>query len=921
MLKYKFKSNTIHSNTSLNILRSFISTKSFNNNNNNNSNNSNNTSNNSSFVNRHQKFKGKEEVNLLNVIKLPKNKPNKNEILPILEKKEKPGKQEIKKEAQLKKKLGSLENEKKKVLSQIKEFDETPDALKMLFESGIKKRLQKKLKEIENEEIEIKKGLQENIKHDVEENQVKKESMSMKDLDTMKLLFGTDFEGEAENKPKTEIDTVVEFMYQDRFYIGVVKNILSSGKLQVERLVTKTSGKYSTDTVSINRSDVSFYWKDLFGAMNINELIEMDSSYQSFKFQTNIVNDTKLALFKNEYKFTTDQVAKVLYNVREPTKKQLYSTFKYLSTSDTITKPEDDRLGYEFVKPIDNKERLDQFIKKIKSILNRIKEESFEKSNIIHQFDHNDTYYLNIIKLLSISPRRNFVPDSSYRVILKELGYENSSESAKKLLEDIGFVSKVPEDVSFYNKNLGLWSKEIYEYSKIIETQPNLITDLLSSIRINFDKPVISIDPSSTLGIDDAISIDCESSDRFNTVYIHISDFIRWMPDGTDNILYKSALLNLKTFYPPNGAYHMFPPSLVKILSLSNATQDNPTYAITMEINFDKSTSQIESYKIYPTSLTSVIPLSQSIVTKRLESIIQNPKNANEEEFSLGERILYTLYKFTRKRQAYRESNKTSLESYGRVNQYKKEIRIKQSHSGEENNNYDVPLSTLSQKRPHQSLAHEIVDEILSSVDDIFTEIFQSKGIYGFYKYFGQPNYKRISPKSSFLTITSPIRNFTHLFTQYQLKSLLLNPNANTKDPKLFFDSDYTTSVGDQVIKTIGLKKKYQINIVNFVLLKAIESEIEKQKMQNIQNPDFKAVLEGSILSVNPSKYHFVIFLHKFQYSANCTFSIPQNQKSTPFRVNDRVKVTVESIDLNNLSLKLNFDKFIDRSLNKLYNY
>ncbi|KYQ90911.1 hypothetical protein DLAC_07784 [Tieghemostelium lacteum] len=734
----------------------------------------------------------------------------------------------------------------------------------------------------------------------------------------LSILFGKEDEVEVDSEENDQVysnlvSQVLEYVDEDgAVQIGVIKDDGVNGGFEytVLQLVRDENGQYKYTIVQVHKLEVISKWKPEYST-SINELINLDTSYQKKIFEhQNQASLNQLHQLKNIFKpnkklhFTSVEAAKVLYTTLNPTLKEVYQTHKYLSTHPELGKSEDREIGYSFFDVVS--ENLDNFVKKVKQILQKkhLKDSvnGFEgKRSLMDFLSEDDIYFINCIHQYSMAPFDMF-PNKIHRKILKKLNLEVSPKSARGLLINMGF--------EFNNENTFLYTKELLERVDDIVHHPERYPDPLAGIRREFTLPVIAIDPMSALGIDDAFSV--EVDDKFFRIYVHITDLTRWIK--YQDILYKSAMISVKSWYLPLGTFHMFPIPFVLHCSLSNNGK-TPAHAITLKLNFDKDSQELKNYEIYPTTLPPVTQLSLEQATEFIDQSLHS-----NEDISPGHTILKDLYSFTQKRSQFRQEIQRNYDRYGRLPTNRSHVRVIELKK----------TPTVLFKNKFYNKAQELVDEVLSSADDAFSDYFQRNNAYAFYRYRGTMFFQKLTKTSSFVAVTSPLRNFTHLYSQFQLVSLL-------QDKKLLFQWEDISKIGNNIISSLKLKQYFQSAITNHFLLKLIANHLEKQKESTSKSdPDKKPELVGKVISITESTKTFSIHFPTFKYSANASLSsgvpkthVPKNKKQQPlsldnasdatpftfpFKVGDYVVVTVEYFNLEKQLIQLKFKELIDQS-------
>eukprot|EP01132_Coremiostelium_polycephalum_P001354 gene1354-1710_t len=737
----------------------------------------------------------------------------------------------------------------------------------------------------------------------------------------LNILFGGDSDSVV-NSMKTKSNpmerTVVEFYDIDgKPCIGVVLSIHNENFYTIQRLRLQNSDEeendgIQSDVVTVSKMEVMYHWYNHFNSiysMSIEDLINLESEYQknSFKLNSEINSRIFNLLFNDKtrkrYQITSVSLSKLIYQTEKPTLLQVFSAFKYIASSPFFIKPPtklnnkiDDGIkenqrqqqkGYLLVSKYSS---IKEFTKKVNQFIKQKQSNnSSSKTSFIEMINSRDAYFLNILFNLSISPI-DFLSNRTHQLVFNQLGLEPSPESAQNLLKELGFL------VDQATGNQTLFTQEVIDQCQDILDHPERYPDPLENIRRTFDLTTIAIDPQNIICVDDAISIapDDPNSDLLQ-IFVHTVDISRWIQPG--GLLYKCAMLNAKTYYLPQGTFGMLPDFFVRQKSLKTSpvktnttdqTDNNenetkppeiqPAHAITLMLNFSKKDYSLHSYNIFPTRIPKIVQLSQDEATLFIRDALKEPDNS---KLSTGHLVLKRLYEFTQKRSQYRDSNLKDLYHYGR---HKITFHQTKIHK----NNPRKGRADIRFRKRNYNKANEIIDEILSTSDDAYTNFFQMNQLHGFYKLRGQINLSPVLPSQSFTAITSPMRNFSHLISQLQLCSMIQNQ-------KPIFSWNDLSSFGYDLIETLQDKVAYKTESTKYYIFKLISDYIEKQKEEYYQ-PKKYPTLYGKVTAINKVTNTFSIHLPMFNYIGDAIISTEKTEKTKPLQTN------IETNNDNNLN-------------------
>lgn len=385
---------------------------------------------------------------------------------------------------------------------------------------------------------------------------------------------------------------------------------------------------------------------------------------------------------------------------------------------------------------------------------------------------------LNDLKMYAL----NLLPNHSkiiYEKYLKPLSFQESIQSAYQLcLESKLFFTK---DIHLLKTNLEL------EFNKNIEREIeelNLNHDPDSNIRRDLRYlNSYAIDDSSTLDVDDAISID----ESFN-LYIHISDVTKYL--SFHNNIIKNAFSRSSSIYLPNYKIPMFPKLLSEdILSLSSKREN---YCLTFKCKLNQDQEIIE-YEIFPSLLNPIIRYSYkdlNILEKKEFQLLNDLCKKRLEKRLKNGAIESNLPTFDIK--VFNE-NEIQLE----LNQNNELKRIVQEMMiiGNEiaskftfENSIEIPYKiTIGEKKEIEFIENHEYSYLLNE--------YQKQKLFHSTCYSPIPSFHYGIGLSSYTQVTSPIRRGIDLLIHYQIKNYLrrekllnwkeIQELLNEMDPKL----------------------------------------------------------------------------------------------------------------------------------------
>ncbi|MBF0286329.1 MAG: RNB domain-containing ribonuclease [SAR324 cluster bacterium] len=398
--------------------------------------------------------------------------------------------------------------------------------------------------------------------------------------------------------------------------------------------------------------------------------------------------------------------------------------------------------------PIDSEQQ--QWIDHIKSVL---------------IYKQNSGYWKNIAPLFNLNAAANEEDDIKLRKLLSRAGYPISWGRLLLLRASVQYE----------------FPQEIQDAARKLIEQP-----ISQSNRKNwFDYPTYTIDSETTADYDDAFSI-IEWDARKVVVAIHIADLSDVIMPGMP--LFEEAEKRISSVYTLKTIFPMFPQLLSNEYFSLEAKKDRPAMSFVFELSTDKGASfqGIES---------SLIHVQENLTYEQSNQYIEM-KNAFWESLS---NCCQTLRK-------QRLAN-------GALDFERKEVDIDISH----------PDQINIQPINRNTSSHQIIEELAILVNQevgMFFKVHQCPGIYRTqapYEIIEEAKEKdKLSSQNvrveaarlstvpdihaglgceCYMQMTSPIRRFTDLVTQYQLAQYLRNQ-------KIIFEEEQLMSWAEQIKNT-----------------------------------------------------------------------------------------------------------------------
>ena len=174
---------------------------------------------------------------------------------------------------------------------------------------------------------------------------------------------------------------------------------------------------------------------------------------------------------------------------------------------------------------------------------------------------------------------------------------------------------------------------------------PNLINqfpDVDAHTRKDLRKLLVyTIDSSSTVAIDDGISLDYVGPNREEWIYVHIADPTRWIQ--ANSALDLAARKRVSSIYLPEHMEPMLPLEIARdVMSILPGVR---SHALTFAVRLNYDNGKVNEFKIFPSLLQNIKRVNYKEVDKVLNDTFTD------------ELVLPRLYELALKRRAYREKS------------------------------------------------------------------------------------------------------------------------------------------------------------------------------------------------------------------------------------------------------------------------
>lgn len=277
----------------------------------------------------------------------------------------------------------------------------------------------------------------------------------------------------------------------------------------------------------------------------------------------------------------------------------------------------------------------------------------------IHQYPH----LVNAIKRVAFAHSRlelcNSKVDSH---LLAPLGVSSSSGELITLLERLGVyeansnvyllranfvdqnvLTEFPTEIRYDDFNL-LDNKKKKKKRVLTENREAYDPKLLSQVP-DLDKkrknlrtlPVYTIDSSSTVEIDDGLSLEYRGPEQTEWVLVHIADPTRWIvPNGPLDL---AARKRVSTLYLPEVVQAMLPLEIAR--DVMSIIPSHLSHALTFAVRLDDDGSVLE-YEIFPSLIQNI----KRTTFDHVEAVLNSDQ--------MAEPVLHRLYELALKRSAWR---------------------------------------------------------------------------------------------------------------------------------------------------------------------------------------------------------------------------------------------------------------------------
>ena len=291
--------------------------------------------------------------------------------------------------------------------------------------------------------------------------------------------------------------------------------------------------------------------------------------------------------------------------------------------------------------------------------------------------------------------------------LLATLKKKRSAQGAFDLLVQLGCWTK-HEDVALIRSGFPIRFTKEEEEAAVQATYSTHDPDSTLGIRKDFrDMKVYTIDRSSTMDIDDGLSIQrikrpADGKETYK-IWIHIADADRWSPRDSD--IFHVAQKRITSIYLPTGSVPMFPPLLSNQIMALRANQDSHALSLGVELNDDGSII-LSSIEITPSLVHVDYRLSYVEVDEMLEQGM-----AYFEEWEIG-----ALLNEANKRRKYRMSNGSS-ESFVPKPIPQAEIVVIPDEKAEDNLEIQIDIEVSHNAGLNHSSLVSVTDKHTSLVD------------------------------------------------------------------------------------------------------------------------------------------------------------------------------------------------------------
>ncbi len=439
------------------------------------------------------------------------------------------------------------------------------------------------------------------------------------------------------------------------------------------------------------------------------------------------------------------------------------------------------------------------------------------------------------------------VNDKKYSKILAQMGLENNSRSAHKLLLNSGYYSK---DFNPYPQR--------YNYPLVENVPLDLVDNALQRKDLRHLN-CYAIDNKNSNDADDAISIDG------NTIWVHIADVSAFILANSplDDYAKKRA----SSIYLPEQVIHMLPNTIISSLALGTS-DTSKALSISFNIGDDNQISNINVFH----SLIKVVELNYEFVSKNINAyyelqLLQQIANKHKLWRQGNGSIQLTLPKAQPKYQ----NNKVFFyqEQALDIRSLVAEIMI---ISGRVialfaiKNQIPVPFLT---QEPSDFSKQEIANQAQISLANKFAIIAKFKRS----KVNVKPSIHSSMGLDSYTRITSPIRRYFDLLAHQQLHCYISN--------KPLLTPDEIKNTIKQVNKTIPVVNKI-----------TRDSNKHFQCLYFIQNPNWS----GKAVVINQHKDMAILCIEELAIITKC--------KSNQTLIKDSLlNIKLKNVDIVNLDI------------------
>ena len=267
------------------------------------------------------------------------------------------------------------------------------------------------------------------------------------------------------------------------------------------------------------------------------------------------------------------------------------------------------------------------------------------------------TRQLRALEMYSMSPTA-LAPPTSVKQILKKLGKPASPEGARMVIKDMNIEARgVARGVgqgataaetsmarATNTRSITPWSAEILsaadELCKDVTARRAVLTDTYSgragkrgpSGRMDFrsnndEHPVICIDGSKAVFLDDAFSLSPETGE----ILVHVVDVVGTLRKYA--LLQETAKERISSAFLPSGPLHMLPPQALEALKLSTSGANE---VITVGLSVDDADGRLLGIRVFPSVIGPVFPVDIDTADELLDSINSGDRSEKGWNVKLG---------------------------------------------------------------------------------------------------------------------------------------------------------------------------------------------------------------------------------------------------------------------------------------------